>query len=354
MNYSEIADETAWTKIVSTYPDADIYHTYEYSRACANLSGLQYKIIRVRDQDCELVLPVLVRKIETSLGEFFDFSSAYGYPSPLVRGNWDADRLKACWSDLSELHKSRSIVAYTTRLNPFIDLTGLLRKIGEVKFVNKVVSIDLTIPEEEQFRAYRSNHRRDIKKLQRNGVACVEVPCQTHLSIFIELYDEQMKRLNAAPEYFFPREYYDDLFSSKSFETKIFACFHEGQVICSGIFLVGSKRIHYHLGATHPNHQKASPTKLMFDTVRKYGISRNLEAMNLGGGLGGNGSSLFNFKAGFSNRHFDFQVFNSIFDSEIYRDLTEEHTKLAKSQQRELNRKYWPAYRSPFVLTSTG
>ncbi|PPL14804.1 hypothetical protein UN63_14615 [Oceanisphaera arctica] len=171
-------------------------------------------------------------------------------------------------------------------------------------------------------RFYRSNHKRDINKLNKLGVVCCFDNDESKLDEFIDNYDSTMNSLNASDFYFFSKDYYLKLIYSTDFETRLYSCLYNGEVICSGFFVFFEDVVQYHLGGTRSEFYHLSPTKMMFDKVRKDAIELGCKYFCLGGGLGGRNGSLFNFKLGFSKHTEEFRIIKLILDEREYRDLS--------------------------------
>jgi len=162
--------------------------------------------------DYLIALPLVQRSAGEVLTGWNDATSVYGYggpvashermPEPVVR-NFQAA--------LREALVERRVIAAFSRLHPLIAQHDLLAGLDECRTSGRTVSIDLILPLEKQRAQYRSAHRRLINKQRREGVvACLYDQEKRFFSEFVSIYEETMRRVNAAHTYFFGDEQVQD------------------------------------------------------------------------------------------------------------------------------------------------
>lgn len=333
MEIIALSDKGDWEKALSKPPLHDFYHTWDFH----NISSLNGEgdpiLFDVRLEHGGVLFPLLSRSIKDS--PLKDLTSVYGYPSPLLYGEIDRVEIPCIWDEFTSHLYRLGYVCLFSRCHPLVTPARL----GEDLFheSGRVVIIRLDRPEEEQTGEYRTNHRRDIRKLERNGVSCQQGNTAQDLADFMNNYEATMRSLDAAAYYFFPESYYRELLDSKSFDARIYSCTLDGSVICSGIFFFCGEFVQYHLGGTAPGFASLAPTKLMFDTVRKEACRQGYKYFCLGGGLGCHEDSLFLFKAGFSKFAKSFFLLKKIINHEEYQRL---------SEQSPTDTNYFPKYRA--------
>ncbi len=121
----------------------------------------------------------------------------------------------------------------------------------------------------------------------------------------------------------------------------------KGEVICACLVTIRDGIMQYHLTGTRGDSVQRSPFKLLVDESRSWAHARGVRVAHLGGGVGGREDSLFNYKAGFSPRRHDFQVWQWIVDPEVY-------TRLCAARMRHDAQRGWgpgasgyfPSYRA--------
>ena len=112
--------------------------------------------------------------------------------------------------------------------------------------------------------SYRSNHRRDIRRLARAGFE----PFQQDsgwADVFYELYLQTMQRRNADSFYFFSREMFHRLEEIPCNYLRLIGCRRAGEVICAALITRGARIANYFLGGTGVEYREQAPSKLMFD-----------------------------------------------------------------------------------------
>ncbi len=245
-------------------------------------------------------------------------------------------------TELLSFFHEKNIVSVFSRLHPLICSDRVLEGVGEIKFVNKTVGIDLTLPIEVQLEKYRQNHRRNILKMRENGFVVTEVSNKNEINSFSDLYTATMNRLNADFSYYFNYEYFYSLINNPCFKVKLLIAKKEDEIAGGAIFTFTQNIMQYHLGADSFKFRQLSPMKMIFDDARLIGYNLKMKLLHLGGGYSGNtNDSLFHFKRGFSDLLFDFEVWELIVDHEKYFDLSEFTTR-----DKENSGKYFPAYRA--------
>jgi hypothetical protein len=344
-------DRDAWMAALSGVVQYDFYHLPEYHRIAENAGEGRAELLVYRDGEYLIALPLLVRRCDTVEGlggvTALDATSVYGYagpvsshrhlPAPVI-----ADFQTALFDSLS----SRGVVALFSRLHPLIEQSAIVVGLGESDPRGTTVSIDLTLSEEAQIAEVRHNHRRDIKKLRALGASC-EMDAGPSLDDFIPIYHETMRRLGAASHYFFDQAYFSQLAALRGTYVHEFSCHLAGEVIASGLFFACDGIIQYHLGATRTEFVGSNPMKLIFDTVRRWGLDSGMRIFHLGGGLGGQEDSLFGFKAGFSHRRHDYATWRWILDPQRFDAMTATKARWNAAHGVEVaSPDYFPAYRS--------
>lgn len=320
MEIIEISDKAEWENALSKAPLHDFYHTWEFHNI-SRLNGEGDPILfEVRLASGGMLFPLLARNIAGS--PLRDLTSVYGYPSPLIYGEIDRAEIPCIWDDFTSHLYRLGYVSLFSRCHPLVTPEIL----GEEVYSRsgRVVVIPLDRPEAEQTGEYRTNHKRDIRKLEQLGVSCRQGNSAQDLASFVNNYEATMQSLNAEPYYFFPDNYYREMLNSKSFDTRIYSCTLDETVICSGLFVFCGEFVQYHLGGTAPGFGCLAPTKLMFDTVRKDASRMGYKYLCLGGGHGCHEDSLFQFKAGFSKHIEDFRTIRIIINPNEYESLARE------------------------------
>jgi lipid II:glycine glycyltransferase (peptidoglycan interpeptide bridge formation enzyme) len=134
---------------------------------------------------------------------------------------------------------------------------------------------------------------------------------------------------------------------------QLFVCLLEGKVICGGLFILCDGIVQYHLSGTLGEFLELAPMKLLLDTVRLWANERKGRVLHLGGGVGAQEDSLFEFKAGFSDRRHEFAVWRWMLLPKIYDQLCQERRRWnSRNGFNSVATDYFPAYRCSTASTS--
>jgi hypothetical protein len=348
---------TQWMDILEQSSHYDFYHLPRYHALAEERGEGKAHMFVYREGAYSIGLPLLLRPILSTPGleqigdTWWDATSVYGYAGPIASHEIvpsslvDNFRLALC-----QALQDRRVVAVFSRLHPLLRQRHLFARFGQITQIGQTVSIDLTLPADVQRGQYRKNHKHDINRLRRLGVLCHRDVERHHLSQFIDIYYETMRRVKAPGMYFFEREYFEKLMAALGSNIQLFVCELGRQIICGGLFVFHNQIVQYHLGATSDNVYELSPSKLLFDTVRLWAMEQGASIFHLGGGFGGKEDSLFHFKKGFSNSVHNFAVWRGVLLPDIYEQLC--RAKADWNHMHGLHREpgeYFPQYRSPTI-----
>lgn len=321
----------------------DVYHLPEYTEISARYEGGEPVAFLAASEGTEVLLPLRIRELPGALHappDWRDAASPYGYPGPLATDPADSHGVEACLTAIMGAARAAGLVSAFVRLHPLLSPpVGTVGLAGEVEAHGSVVYLDLTRSEEELWSQVRSNHRRGIRKLTRQGYSVTMDDWDTYTE-FVRVYEATMRRVDASPFYFFSTPYYDDL--RCALLDHVHLCTvrtRGGHVAAAGIFFETAGIVQYHLGGTADEFVSDAPSKLMFHAVREWARARGNRVLHLGGGLGGRSDSLFHFKSGFSSLRASFHTLRVAFDDARYTDLL----RRAGAEQAT---GFFPAYRA--------
>jgi len=339
----DLTQKAQWDDVMERSCSYDFYHTWQYHSVSKEGDPFLFLF---RDKNDFVAFPLIKRRIKNS--NLFDLTSAYGFVGPISNRKFDEsdepflERLKQNFLRFLNDHR---IVSLFSRLHPIITQHIILKKFGGVFLSGKTVAIDLAKSIEEQRSKYRADHFNGINIMREKGFYCREMDDAKDIDIFISIYYENMRRVNALPEYFFDKEYFNALLHSDRFNTRIFLAYIKEKPVAGGLFTFTNDVIQVHLLSTRNKYLYYSPAKLLVDEVSLIGRAENMRYMHLGGGYGGKYDSLFGWKAGFSDMHFDFYTWRYINSNDVYNDLVAD----AVHGQEVADCDYFPLYRKIFA-----
>ena len=332
----EITKKQDWDAVLNEIGNYDFYHTYDYHMLSKRADEKSVLLV-YREHPTIIAIPLIIRSIEGT--NFNDVTSVYGYAGPISKNmSTDFDNTKFN-KDLNIYFQENKIISVFSRLNPYIENQELiLSNIGECHNTSEVVAIDLTKDLESQRREYQRRIKSQINKARR---LCTITKAQSKEDIdqFIDIYYENMGRVNAADSYYFERTYFYDFIASDNFKSDVLLAISNetNEVIAGALFVKTNNIVQYHLSGTKSSHLDIMPIKMLIDEMRILATEEGFEYLNLGGGYAGVVDSLLRFKLSFSKNLKPFRVWKHIVHTDAYNELA-----LANSNQRK---DYFPAYR---------
>lgn len=338
-----IKDEKRWSEELSLVEYLDFYHTYDYHCLSKNDDETPL-LIKYTSGSTTLFLPLFLRSIDNS--EYQDATSVYGY-SGILTLNLAKDFNQAHFNqELNTFFNDNKIVSVFSRLHPYIEhQETILGGLGTITTLGKVVYIDLDDTLENQRKMFNKRMKTYLNK-SRKSCTVIESKLENHLDDFINLYHDNMTRVDADSSYFFSDDYFYRLIASKDFNTRLMLAVHnETQTVIGGaLFVEMGNIVQYHLSGLNEDYFHLNPIKLIIDEMRIKSTSENFKYLNLGGGRGSTEDSLFTFKSSFSKNFKEFKIWKHIVNESAYAKLVERHNGTSLESNTE-SCNFFPAYR---------
>lgn len=286
------------------------------SRPFLEAEGVTHTL-RIEADKGELVAPLIVREIEGS-GER-DAISPYGYPG-LVGSIEDLDPAAI---DFSATGLVSAFLRHALGPSP---LTGASER-------NIVQIADPERPPKS-----RPSDRRQVRRNLEAGYVLDLVPgaetSPDQRAGFLDVYEQTMRRTDAAPHYFFSAAYFDRILEADRTWLAL-AADAEGNLAAASIAVVSDGYLHYYLSGSADSHLREAPMKNVVTRLVEHSAELGLP-LNLGGGISP-GDALEEFKRGFANRQQAWLTSELICDSDAYAQL---------SRGRSATGDFFPAYRA--------
>ncbi len=343
-----ITDKVAWNAAIKLASHSDFYHTYFYHDLSKKENEVP-QLIKYEDENSCLLLPLLVREIENT--DYKDATSVYGYAGVLCLSDIaDIDK-KKFKKELNQYFLESKIVSVFSRLHPYLKCqANLLDGLGVISNPGDVVYINLLEPLEVQRSNYSRRLKTQVNKTQR---LCTIISGETevHVQNFVEIYHDNMRRVDADESYFFEADYFYQLMASPDFETELSLaiCNETNEVMAGALFIKTNDIVQYHLSGIREEFLHVNPIKLIIDEMRRKATNEGYKYLNLGGGRSNKEDSLFNFKLSFSKHLKPFKLWKYICDEEAYEDLVIRQKELDEKVGSDFDVEFFPAYRR--VLT---
>ncbi|MGB7393875.1 MAG: GNAT family N-acetyltransferase [Pricia sp.] len=342
-----ITTREEWNSFMKLIGLSDFYFTYYY-HFLSKKENEKPVMIAYREGSTIIALPMLFRDIPGT--SYRDATSVYGYAGPVYKTengdplNFDATRFQQI---LQQLLMDNKIVSVFSRLHPFIGYQEhLLKNIGNISSPGHVVNIDLTLPVDIQRQQYSSRLKTYVNKARRL-YTIVEGKEEEQIEEFIEMYYDNMRRVDADDYYFFDKRYFYQLMISSFFQVELLLCSdtESGELIGGAMFIKTADIVQYHLSGFKEEYMNLNPIKMLIDEMRLRATVEGYKYFNLGGGKGVQEDSLFRFKASFSKDLKPAQFWKYIVNQEVYDDLTAKSGPKVNADSEETESNYFPAYR---------
>ncbi|MEI6349763.1 MAG: GNAT family N-acetyltransferase [Verrucomicrobiota bacterium] len=355
MQVLRTGEASQWMAVMERCSAYDIGHLPAYHLVAERNGEGEASLFVYERLGHTIALPLLLRPLGSFGGALTagckDATSVYGYAGPVFSGVdipksvLDDFRLALC----ATLRRER-VISVFSRLHPLFDQRPILSGLGECLQAGQTVSIDLTLPEEQQRAHYRRDLRKGIVKLQEAGAICRRDPEKRSMGVFVEMYRDTMCRVGAENYYVFDDRYFENLLSGLGPNLDLFICSMGDVQIGSLLVSTCCGIAQAYLSASAGEYMKWAPTKLVFDTVRGWATQCGFKVLHLGGGVGGKSDSLFHFKSGFSDRRHEFLTWRWIIEPETYEKVCAAKTRWnLQHRLTHASSDYFPRYRSPSI-----
>lgn len=339
-----LPDDPRWARALAR-TDHDFYHLPSYAEVCAREeSGAEPLAYLFEDGEDAMLLPLLRRPVPGSTAS--DAVSPYGYSCPVFTAGADEDfQARALQAFVAEGARE-GLISTFVRLHPLVQPSVPADPAGRWSVVTHgpTIALDTVEPEEAWFPRLSTNHRRNVRRLRRDGFT-VRFDAPGDLEVFRRVYSETMDRVAAAGHYYFSEAYYDGLAAALGDRLLTAAVVSpDGDVAAAGLFVLTGTLGEYHLGGTAEAFLNVGPSKLMFVAVREEMGRRGASVLNLGGGAGAEEDSLFLFKAAFAGTRGTFRSLRVVHDEAAYAAETR-RTSLALGEPEGRGAAHFPEYR---------
>jgi GNAT acetyltransferase-like protein len=276
--------------------------------------------LRIESSGTELLAPLIVRPIGD--GPERDAISPYGYPGlvPPTGGRTSFRYAEATTTSGGEdgLDPSEIDFSATGLISIFIRHTLGPPPLSGATERNVVQIADPVLPPKS-----RPTDRRQVRRNAEAGYEVQLIPgletSAVQRAAFLDVYEQTMRRTDAAPHYFFAAPYFDRILEAERTWLAL-AQAPDGAIAAASIAAVSDGFLHYYLSGSADSHLRDSPMKNVVSALA--GLSAELGLpLNLGGGIA-SGDALEEFKRGFANRSEAWHTSEIVCDEEKYRQLS--------------------------------
>lgn len=338
-----------WDEVLKEVCTYDFYNLASFHRLCELRGQGRAEMLVYREEGHTLIYPMLVRDIAIPPAVpgdegLKDATSVPGLVGPLASSPAVPEDVLGRFTEALQAHfeENRIVTAYC-RLNFLLDQQPLFEGYGRTVRQWTEVSVDLTVPPEEQFARYRRDHRKTVRKLTEEGFICEEVGMD-YVDEFMRVYYDTMDRVSAGSAYYFDRFYFDYVMGEMSDVTHMFVCKDNDRVAAVGLYFECNGIVHAYLGGTDRDYMQLSPLKFLNDAVRRWAVGRGDRIYHLGAGRGTERDSLYEQKMGYGGQEHEYFTWRHVVDPAAYEDICRRVCGTAGTGPDD---SYFPAYRSP-------
>ncbi len=262
--------------------------------------------LRIEFDDAELLAPLLVREIAG--GPERDAVSPYGYPGfSIVGGEVGDGQVDPAEVDF---HRTGLVSVFIRHRLDLVPLAGATER-------NVVQIHDPALKPKS-----RPTDRRQVRRNLEAGYAVELIPGTgtraTQRAAFLALYEQTMRRTDAAPHYFFDAAYFDEIFGADRTWLALVTD-PDGAPAAASIACVSDGYLHYYLSGSADSRLGDSPMKNVLARLVEHAGELDLP-LNLGGGITP-GDALEEFKRGYANRTLAWRTSEVVCDPERYAAL---------------------------------
>lgn len=303
------------------------------SRAFLEAEGATHTL-RIETEEGELVAPLIVREIEGT--DSRDAISPYGYPG-LVWGSRGGVRRRKDGEAPSDTPPTPLETAGIDFSGTGLVSVFLRHTLGSSPLTNATERNIVQIADPALPPKSRPSDRRQVRRNLEAGYELELVPgaetTPEQRAGFNEVYEQTMRRADAAKHYFFGLSYFDRILEADRTWLAL-AVAPDGELAAASIAAVSDGCLHYYLSGSADSHLRSAPMKNVVTRLVEHAAELGLP-LNLGGGISP-GDALEEFKRGFANRQQPWLTSELICDPEKYERL---------SAAREAGG-FFPAYRA--------
>jgi hypothetical protein len=280
--------------------------------------------LRIETDDAELLAPLIVRQIGD--GPDLDAVSPYGYPGFTVNAD-ERVRSSVRIPDPSANSPDEALGGIDPRDVDF-SRTGLVsafirHRLDLVPLSGSTERNVVQIADPALKPKSRPSDRRQVRRNLEAGYAVELIPGEAttaaQRTAFLDLYEQTMRRTDAAAHYFFGADYFDRIFPAERTWLAL-ATDPDGAPAAASIACVSDGYLHYYLSGSADQCLGDSPMKNVLARLIEHATELELP-LNLGGGIHA-GDALEEFKRGFANRSLAWRTSELICDPARYAELT--------------------------------
>lgn len=338
-----IDEKSRWDDTVRSFKDYDVNYMNGYARAFQVHGEGEPILIYYDDGETRAMNVVMKRDIAQTApfkdklppGTYYDLSTPYGYG-----GFWIEGKGNQTVNDAYDAYcREMGYVSEFVRFHLYSDCQNCFNGTVETRAHNIVRDLDL--PFEQIEKDFEHKVRTNIRRACGAGLEVEFDPEGKRIDDFLDIYYETMDRTGAEKDFYFSKEFFNELNQMKDQHVFIHVLY-ENKVISSELVLYGTENCYPFLCGTRQEYFNLRPYDYLKYESFKWAKEKGLKRAILGGGYGCD-DGIYKFKKSFAPHGIhDYYIGKKIFNKDVYEKLVD----LRCDGNREaFQTGFFPAYR---------
>ncbi len=315
-------DKKKYQDIVNSIDTKNIFYSLEYCNY-SEKKTLNYFVLKINNKN-KIIMPFYLTKVNTTTSPhtktYYDVTSPYGYSGPLYK-NITSENLTLFWKKVDQWYKKNNVVTEFIRFNLNNNhkyYSGNL--IPSLKNVRGALTSYDSI-----WGNLKQKVRNNYRKADKNNLKATfynENIDNNIIDSFYNIYTSTMLRKNASKNYFYSKDYFNELIKNNSKKIAIVLIHKDKIAISAELLILCNDTIYSHLGGTLSEYFDLRPNDFLKIETTKWGIENGKSHYVLGGGRK-DYDGLYNYKKAFFPKEQDstFYTGRKIINYDIYKKL---------------------------------
>lgn len=320
-----------WDSVVKTFNSYDVYYLSGYVKAFELHGDGEPLFLYYDSEPLRGINVVMKRDIahdehfvgRINEGQYYDITTPYGYGGWYFEGEQNEIASSRFKDEYLSWCNENGIVSEFVRFHPVLEnASGINNEMYEIVLLGKTVAIQLD-SEEKIWERFSSKNRGHIRLATKEGVTVRIETSKEAFEVFQQIYETTMDHDNASFYYRFDKAFFESIRNDLEGYYTLFTAYLGDVAIASSIMLYVGKNINYHLSGQLFDYRRYAGTNMILYETAKWGCHHGYDWLNLGGGLGAQGGSLYDFKKSFYKKGEDklFCVGRKVLNKQLYDQL---------------------------------
>lgn len=321
-----LEQDRQWDNIVQSFQNYDVFYLSGYVKAFKLHGDGEPLLFYYEDGNVKGINVLMKRDISADKrfreklqpDIFFDVTTPYSYGGWLIEGDEDSTKL---FDAYEKWCKENHIISEFVRFHPVLRNHSYSKSFYNIRLLGKTVAIQLS-SKDGVWENITSKNRNMIRKARKNKVQIYHGNFPEIYEKFRKIYNATMDRDNADDYYYFETKFYESIIKDLSYHSQIFYAQLDEKVIAAAIILTANGRMNYHLSGSVKKYQNLAPTNLLLYEAAMWGNANGYKTFHLGGGVGAQEDSLYQFKKSFNRGvNCQFYIGEKVYDEKLYEEL---------------------------------